>query len=204
MKKLFLLSALTIFISTAKSQEFDLGVHAGISRSSMVQNFADFGSANTITGFTGGLYTKFKFLGFFVMPEVNYTQRGGDIQNYLGQTVASNTIHYIDVPVLAGKQFFKFFRVNAGPVFQFAMGNETASSLATYTNNSSVNSFVLGLQAGAGIDIWKLSLDVRYDTGITDAAKVVVSNSSPTISSLNYSSRSSMFIFTLGYRFIKL
>ena len=199
MKKLIVISSLMIVFLQAKSQELSFGARVGISRSSMVSGFADFANTDAITGFTGGLYVKAKFLGFFVMPEINYNQRGGAIDN-----IGSNKIHYIDVPLLAGKQFFKLFRVNAGPVLQFAFANDKISTLNTYTNNSEINNFVLGLQAGAGVDIWKFSFDVRYNTGITDAAKIVMNNTSAPTTNLNYSSRASMWLFTIGYRFTKI
>jgi len=199
MKKLFFLSSLLIVFFQAKSQEISFGARAGISRSSMVQHFADFANTDAITGFTGGFYLKAKLLGFFVMPEIMYNQRGNDIQN-----VGSNTIHYIDVPLLAGKQFFKVLRVNGGPVLQYALAsNQLNSSL--YNNNSTINSFVVGLQAGVGIDLFKFSFDVRYDTNISESGTVnMIAKAGKDLPNYTYSSRASMWLFTIGYRFVKI
>lgn len=200
MKKLIALSSLIIIFIHANSQELSFGARAGITRSSMVQHFADFANTDAITGFTGGFYLKAKILGFFVMPEIIYNQRGNDIQN-----VGSNTIHYIDVPLLAGKQFFKIFRVNGGPVLQYAIANDQLSN-SNYYNQSSANNFVVGLQAGVGIDLFKFSFDVRYDTNISESGTVNFVSKIPNtnLPSYNYSSRASMWQFTLGYRFIKI
>jgi Outer membrane protein beta-barrel domain len=198
MKKLIVVSSLMIVFIQAKSQEISFGARAGITRSSMVQHFADFANTDAITGLTGGVYLKAKFLGFFVMPELVYNQRGNDIHN-----VGSNTIHYIDVPLLAGKQFFKIFRINGGPVLQYALAsNQLNNSL--YTNNSTANSFVVGLQAGVGIDILKFSFDIRYDTNISESGTINMVSKTGTLPNYNYSSRASMWQFTIGYRFIKI
>jgi hypothetical protein len=133
------------------------------------------------------------------MPEILYNQRGNNIQN-----VGANTVHYIDVPLLAGKQFFKLFRVNGGPVLQYAIANDHMAA-GNYINNSSVNNFVVGLQAGVGVDIWKLSFDIRYDTNISESGTIdFVAKNSSSLQNYQYSSRASMWLFTLGYRFIKL
>jgi hypothetical protein len=198
MKKLIVISSLRIVFFQAKSQEISFGARAGMTRSSMVQHFADFANTDAITGFTGGVYLKAKILGFFVMPELMYNQRGNDIQN-----VGSNTIHYIDVPILFGKQFFKLFRVNGGPVLQYALASSQINS-SLYNNNSTVNNFVVGLQAGVGIDILKFSFDVRYDTNISESGTVNMVSKVTTLPNYNYSSRASMWQFTVGYRFVKI
>ena len=171
----------------------------------MVHHFADFANTDAITGFTGGFYLKAKILGFFVMPEIMYNQRGGDIHDIgTGQNIGNNTVHYIDVPLLAGKQFFKLFRVNGGPVLQYALA-DSKTSIAGYDNHSAVNTFVVGLQAGLGIDFLKFSFDVRYDTNISESGTVnMVAKAGTNLPDYNYSTRASMWLFTLGYRFVKL
>lgn len=198
MKKLIVISSLMVFFVQAKSQEISFGARAGISRSSMVQHFADFANTDAITGFTGGFYLKAKILGFFVMPEIMYNQRGNNIQG-----VGSNTIHYVDVPLLVGKQFFKLFRVNGGPVLQYALASNQLNS-SVYDNKSTVNNFVVGLQAGVGVDFLKFSFDVRYDTNISESGTVNFVSKTGKLPNYTYSSRASMWLFTIGYRFIKI
>ena len=205
MKKIILISSLMILFTQAKSQELSFGARAGISRSSVVQHFADFSNTDAINGFTGGFYLKAKILGFFVMPEIMYNQRGGDIHDIgTGQNIGNNTIHYIDVPLLVGKQFFSLLRVNGGPVLQYALaGNQVSNS--SYYNNSTINSFVVGLQAGVGVDVLKFSFDVRYDTNISESGTVnMIAKAGTNLPDYNYSNRASMWLFTVGYRFVKL
>jgi hypothetical protein len=158
-----------------------------------------YSSKDAVTGMTLGGYAKIKVLGFFIMPEVNYNQRGNEIKDF-----GNNTTHNIDVPVLFGKQFFKVIRVNGGPNFQFQLAN-TQTQVSNYINQSKFKDFVLGLQLGVGIDVWKLSLDARYDMNLSSAGDIVyVSNDIAKTVLKQYSSRANMFVFTLGYRLFQL
>ena len=200
MKKQHLLIIMCLVLtSSIKAQDFSMGVRAGFSRNSVGQDFMSYSSKDAITGLTLGGYAKVKVLGFFIMPEVNYNQRGNEIKDF-----GTSTIHNIDVPVLFGKQFFKTVRINGGPNFQFQLAN-TQTQLGNYINQSKFNDFVLGMQLGVGIDVWKLSLDARYDMNLSSAGDIVyVSNDLAKTVLKQYSSRANMFVFTLGYRLFQL
>jgi hypothetical protein len=200
MKKQIIFSAMCLVLALSiKAQDLSLGVRAGFSRNSVGQDFVAYSSKDAVTGMTLGGYAKIKVLGFFIMPEVNYNQRGNEIKDF-----GTSTIHNIDVPVLFGKQFFKVFRVNGGPNFQFQLAN-TQTQVSNYINQSKFKDFVLGLQLGVGIDVWKLSLDARYDMNLSSAGDIVyVSNDIAKTVLKQYSSRANMFVFTLGYRLFQL
>jgi len=200
MKKLIILSIMGLVLALPiKAQDLSMGVRAGFSRNSISSDFATLSSTDAVTGLTLGAYMKFKVLGFFMMPEINYNQRGNDIKGF-----GANTTHNIDVPVLFGKQFFKVIRVNGGPNFQFQLAN-SQTQLNNYINQSKFNDFVLGLQLGVGLDVWKFSLDARYDMNLSSAGDIVyVSNDIAKTVLKQYSSRANMFIFTLGYRLFQL
>jgi len=200
MKKLIILSVMSLVLALPiKAQDLSMGVRAGFSRNSISSDFATLSSTDAVTGLTLGAYMKFKVLGFFMMPEINYNQRGNDIKGF-----GANTTHNIDVPVLFGKQFFKVIRVNGGPNFQFQLAN-SQTQLNNYINQSKFNDFVLGLQLGVGLDVWKFSLDARYDMNLSSAGDIVyVSNDIAKTVLKQYSSRANMFIFTLGYRLFQL
>ncbi len=203
MKKQILFSAMCMVLALSiKAQELSLGVRAGFSRNSIGEDFVAYSSKDAVTGMTLGAYAKIKVLGFFIMPEVNYNQRGNEIKDF-----GNNTTHNIDVPILFGKQFFKVIRVNGGPNFQFQLANsqtQTQTQLNNYINQSKFNDFVLGLQLGVGLDVWKFSLDARYDMNLSEAGKVVYMDKLTQQIVQQYSSRANMFVFTLGYRLFQL
>ncbi len=199
MKKQILFSVICMVLALSlKAQDLSLGLRAGFSRNSVSQDFIAYSSKDAMTGMTLGGYAKIKVLGFFIMPEVNYNQRGNEIKDF-----GTSTIHNIDVPVLFGKQFFKVIRVNGGPNFQFQLAN-TQTQVSNYINQSKFNDFVLGLQLGVGLDVWKLSLDARYDMNLSEAGKVVYMDKLTQQVVQQYSSRANMFVFTLGYRLFQL
>ena len=60
------------------------------------------------------------------------------------------------------------------------------------------------MQLGVGLDVWKLSLDARYDMNLSEAGKVVYMDKLTQQVVQQYSSRANMFVFTIGYRLFQL
>jgi hypothetical protein len=75
----------------------------------------------------------------------------------------------------------------------------TANNINTLEKGN-YNDFVVGAQLGIGVEIWKLCFDARYDFSLNPIGNVaaVVNNSQ----NVDFSSRSSMLQFTVGYKFI--
>ncbi len=198
MKIKTLIALIILLLNNAQAQNFCMGVRAGFSRNTVSQDFATYSSKDAITGLSLGAYGKIKAAGFFIMPEINYNQRGNSIEGF-----GTSTIHNIDVPVLFGKQFFKTLRLNAGPNFQFMLAN-TQTAQSTYLNQSTFNNFVLGLQLGIGVDVWKLSFDARYDMNLSEAGVVKYTDPRGLLPAKSFDSRANMFIFTVGYKLFEL
>ncbi|GAA4447546.1 hypothetical protein GCM10023091_42640 [Ravibacter arvi] len=127
-------------------------------------------SFDSKTGWSGGIYMRFGS-GFYVQPEVLVSTKGGrfDIQQNDGPTPTVKQIDYkfssIDVPLLFGLKGGPF-RVNAGPVAMFKIGNnqKIKDAIRYYTTSpNAMSEAVFGYQVGAGLDIFGLSLDVRRE-----------------------------------------
>jgi hypothetical protein len=183
----------------AQAQTLDFGLKAGLNFSQMTNNRPDLytGTANA-TGFLGGAYGRVGILGFFAQPEVVYSQRKGAFTSKVDGTAVINTLSYVDVPVLLGFKL-AFFRINAGPNFQFLVNaKQSASDLAKDPNFSkdNFNSSSIGYQAGVGIDLMKLSLDLRYDGNFGSLGNEV----NIAGQSFDYSTRASMWQVSLGFK----
>src|SRR5688572_7521139 len=93
-----------------QAQMLDFGLKAGLNFSEMTNNRPDLYSAtSSSTGFLAGAYGRVGLLGFFVQPEVVYSQRKGAFTSKADSTAVINTLSYIDVPVLLGFKL-AFFR----------------------------------------------------------------------------------------------
>lgn len=199
MKKILLSVMLLTAGMCVKAQMLDFGLKAGLNFSEMDNNRPDLytGTANA-TGFLGGAFARVGILGFFAQPEVVYSQRKGAFTSKADGTAVINTLSYIDVPVLVGYKL-AFFRVNAGPNFQFLVGaKQSATDMAKDPNFSkdNFNSATVGYQAGIGIDLMKLSLDVRYDGSFGSLGNEVTIGGQK----FDYSTRASMWQVALGFK----
>jgi hypothetical protein len=197
MKKLYFLSLIAFIACKSSAQSFVLGVKAGLNRSSMSTSLST-ATTEPSYGFVAGAFARAGILGFYVQPEVQYTQRKSTVS--LLNKSGTQTLSYMDVPLLAGKKLFGLARIYAGPNLQFLLDAKDENQLPDFSK-SNFNDFAVGGIAGAGVDIYKFTIDLRYDFSISDLGKNIVGLSG---NSYNYSTRATMFQLILGYKFIDL
>ena len=175
MKKRGLLFIL-FFVGTicTQAQWFALGVKGGYSATlEQNQSYKDFFdvSSNLQNGFHLGLFMRMG-RAWYVQPEVlfNYYNYNSTI-NYENSNIFDNKkyqINTVDVPVLLGvhlanTKMFKM-RLMAGPKFSFNVGSTIAESFKDFDSfTQELRNSRLGLDCGLGFDIWKITLDVRYN-----------------------------------------
>jgi hypothetical protein len=132
-------------------------------------------SFDSKTGWSGGVYMRFGS-GFYVQPEFIVSTRGGtfDILQNDGENPTLKRIDYkfssIDVPVLFGLKGGPF-RINAGPVVSFRIGDNQniREAIKYYTTSSNpMSEAIFGYQLGAGVDIFGFSVDVRREGSLSN------------------------------------
>jgi|SRR5699024_2389442 len=176
MKKLilsvFLLSGIVLFSSTNAQAQF--AVKGGA-------NFANFNdtdaSTDTRTGFMGGITYGFQvpFSPVSIQPGVFYAQKGVTSSSGLGD--AEVKLDYIEIPVVAKVDFIldnPLFtpHVLFGPYVGFNINSDVEASVGD--NSSSVNvedqvrTTDFGVVVGAGADISRFNVGVRYSAGLRD------------------------------------
>lgn len=215
MKKFLLLLACSVSFFTVHAQKFDFGAKVGISSTSLVSNnFSDLNSFKSMQNYNGallGLYSQIGIAGFYIQPEM-YIRNNNFKINYdsLGTSLGSveNKLYYIDVPVLFAKRFLKVIMVKGGPSFQFLLnadGNVTnpASNQPVKLDKGSFNNLLVGFQAGVSVDISRISIDLRYDLSVNNIGAVAKSYTS-SLNNVDFSSRASVFMVSVGYKFIKI
>jgi hypothetical protein len=131
------------------------GVKGGLNYNSNGNYFEDaqliFGDPLANLGFHAGFFGKIKFGPFFLRPELMYSQLKTELNNetFLTQRV--------DAPALLGVGLLgQFITVFAGPSFHYTV-NDDLSLTADQSN------FNIGYQAGIGVNIGKLGIDLRYE-----------------------------------------
>jgi len=173
MKKYILNIAALLLLSIGAKAQFALGLKAGFNTSKI--NTSDVGQT-AIGGYQFGAWTR---LGgsLYLQPEMYVSSKGGQLDFPTNSTVeggyAKTRFTTLDVPVLLGKSFgaksFNFHIV-AGFIYSYILNTDQSYSdnlsnaykdLGSYKNSS------LGYQVGAGIDLGSISIDGRYEGGLT-------------------------------------
>lgn len=210
MRKLLLAAALLAVTGVANAQFLTFGLKAGINTTTDVfknvrlsndngQTGYDIINNEAKVGFLAGAYARVSLLGFFVQPELYYAQSSTeitlkDIQNSSISTEV-NKLNTLNIPILFGTKFGPL-RVNAGPVATIILSNTNIVDNVSGLDQD-MDKANWGLQAGVGLDISKISLDARYETGIS---KLGSAYNTTTGSKVNFGSRPQQFIFTLGVK----
>jgi hypothetical protein len=208
--KLALMFALVMgFMSTASAQKhapadyFRIGLKGGVNLSSVKVASLSANLENK-TGYQLGAFARIGRT-IFIQPEVYFAAKevNVDVLNSLttNQGVVGFSQKSLDVPVLLGIKLGPL-RVLAGPVATYAISASTnpdaaVKSYFSGTTQDVINRSSFSYQAGVGIDILNLSLDLRYEGAMSE-----LKNTIAVPSGFNYSQKPSYFQATLGFRIL--
>ena len=157
--------------------QFNVGIKAGLNYSTIKAEEREIDKSG-ILGYNLGVWAR---LGksLYLQPELYLGSKGAELKfQETGSSVEqSGKVKFttLDLPVLLGTTIgFNSLnlRLMAGPAFQFNLDtDESAFRQATDLDFYRYKDAVTNLQAGAGIDIGNLSVDLRYETGLQDINK---------------------------------
>ncbi|MCW5517306.1 porin family protein [Muriicola sp. Z0-33] len=117
-------------------------------------------------GYHIGVYGK---LGnrFYLRPELIYTKTKSD---YDGDKFDMSKL---DLPVLVGTRVIGPLHVFAGPAFQYILDSDFDGISVDRIDND----FTVGLHIGAGVNLGKIGIDLRYERGFSEnEARFINSN----------------------------
>jgi len=171
MKKAILTIMALLMINVIYGQ-FTLGPRVGFSSSSI--DFDPFtiggetiSSGNATTGFHAGIFSRITLGFLYIQPEALFTQSGGEIQLDDGVLNDIREIEFnkLDFPVMLGTRFLKVFRVQAGPTLSLLLDAKVAG--LEQEIKSGYKDATIGYQAGVGLDLWNLVLDLKYEGNLS-------------------------------------
>ena len=218
MKKTSLLIASLCIFSIIRAQyvPFTFGPKIGIN-----SNASDLKKKNTASltytnlksqpymGFQGGLFFRIDLpKRFYLQPEVYFAMKGGEFSYTVkpdanapvqdaSQSIKLNTV---DLPILFGWRLINLksmnLRICAGPFASYIINksvkiSEGGTDMSPISSNDVIKDVIWGAQAGAGIDILKLTLDCRYEIGLNN-----LSRNSPD------AFKSNLFNVTVGWKIL--
>jgi hypothetical protein len=200
MKKVIFVLVAVFGFHFCDAQVFSIGPRFGLSSSKVqVDNILSgdqkISEGDKVLGFHGGLYSRLQIpgIGLYIQPEALFTSSGGkiNISDNGNISVSEYKFNKLDVPVMVGFRFFKVLRVNAGPTFNFLLSaSETTDGIENDVINDHSNS--IGYQAGIGLDLWRIILDLKYENSL--------SSFGDSMFGIPTDHRNPQIIFSMGFR----
>ncbi|WP_196893381.1 outer membrane beta-barrel protein [Aureivirga marina] len=200
MKKLILTLAIVLGAIQFSNAQIAIGAKAGV-------NFGKTGefkafnqlisqsiNADNKTGYAFGAWVRVKIpvIGFYVRPELNYVRIQSE---YDVNGNEDYSLDRLDIPVLFGKKFLKVANVFIGPNFQYTLGNDfDAGNL----REAESKDFSLGLVIGAGVELGKFGLDIRWEKGLSDSTIEYIEDNTNT--NFKFDNKTEQISINLSYR----
>jgi opacity protein-like surface antigen len=195
MRKLLLILVITLFGSVLVAQPvFNLGLKGGLTNSDFSLSREQYNS-ESILNYHIGAFGRVGWGRVFLQPELYFSARGGEFNFDLsGNPVdAATKFDYttVDVPLLAGVYLYKgdFIKVRAmgGPLFSFVTARDVDRETRFGVDDFRENFF--GWQYGAGVDIWFITLDARFEN-----------SSGSVIQTSDFNARNKTFLLSAGIK----
>jgi len=199
MKKAFLILAFVLSSALIFGQ-FSFGPKIGYNASKLSTNI-DTVKSGFRSGFQFGAFVR---IGkrVYLQPEVYYTTQGGVFESNVDSSDWKQKVKLgsLDVPLLVGFKIINGDKVNlrilAGPVASFIVNKkvENVNDILGPIENADINSVNWAIQAGAGVDLLFLSLDIRYQIGLNNVIK--------NIGNASVNSKNSVWVVSLGFKIL--
>lgn len=210
MKKLIFIAVAAFFlVQTSNAQLFNYGIKAGIGFSKLsINDLTDISNGSDVydlitgdgvMGYHLGVQTRIKIAMIYIQPELYWNAGGGTIKMIEdgGATeIMQVKFNRMDLPILVGAKLGPI-RLNIGPVGSVVINQSNDGSTIPTDYELYLKSMNWGWQGGIGLDLTKLSLDVRYEGSLSD-----LSDSLPEgLQDYNMDPRPSQWIISLGWWF---
>ncbi|MBI9059177.1 MAG: PorT family protein [Labilibaculum sp.] len=177
MKKIFLVAVICMFSSALFAQlssPVNFGLHAGLVSTKMDSKIPNATTIkeNAENGMMLGAFLRINLNKWYLQPELNYVSRKGEV--VVDGTGYDFKTKSMDIPMLLGYKLVKLpaFKLRAftGPVASFKIDDSFSSTFKDTYKEPSFEGAVWNAKVGAGVDVWKLTLDVDYEFGLTDVS----------------------------------
>ncbi|UCS95078.1 PorT family protein [Echinicola marina] len=195
MKKLLALFAFSFLAlcTQVKAQDFSIGPKLGISQGNISVSNGEYESGSSKLGYHIGAFARMGGNALYLQPEVLYVNTGGEITKTDGpdEQKFEASFNRLDVPVMLGFKLGNIFRIQGGPVGSFLLNSKFSEELQSDPMPDYKKS-TLGYQAGIGLDIANMIIDLKYEGSLSKQAE--------SIAGLETDQRQNQLILSLGLR----
>ena len=204
MKKLVLTVLTLTLFNVSFAQKIDYGAKIGLNYnfggdlSEVIQETGNsfenlIAGADNKAGFHFGFWAKVDILGLYIRPELVYTQLNNSYTSTINSVDTDFKTSKIDIPILLGAKVAGPLHIFAGPSFQYITKSDFSQN---DFQNIKKKDFTAGLQIGAGLELGKLGIDVRWEKGFSNDVDGEFASTN-----INVDNRPNQIIFGLSYRF---
>lgn len=202
-----MLTIVLLFIYSIAFSQVNFGLRAGLASSQVkvnenVEGFSITTGDNTF-GYHAGVYGQIIIKDkFIIMPEALFTNSGGNIDLSDGTSfneIWNLSFNRLDFPLNFGLKFLKVFRVNAGPYASVLLSADARYANINQDVKDNYKNMLWGYQAGLGMDLWRLALDLKYQGsfGSSHAGESEIPGSTAKI---NPDVRPNQWIVSVGFK----
>lgn len=191
-----LLTAVFAMVSIAAFSQKDsgFGIKGGLNYSANGDYFESIGAAarepDRNVGYHVGIYGKIGITRLYLRPELIYTKTKSDYQG------DKFDISKIDVPVLLGIDLIGPLHVFAGPAFQYILDTEFDG----IGINDIEKDFTVGANIGAGLNLGRLGVDIRYERGFNNNEATFINDNITAVGPSRVDSRPDQLIVSLSLK----
>lgn len=196
MNKLLLLTTFLLGLVSSKiNAQSPLPIHIGIKGGSNFSELPvsdDFTSKHAVGYFVGAM-ARFDFKRFYIQNEILYSEKSSKIDKISGTGSKNAKWKSIEVPLVIGYKVVDLAGLNvrffAGGVYSYILDENFLSLNQLKDSYRKFDKSNIGYQVGAGVEVWKFTVDFTYQGGLNNVNK-------------NFSSKPNSFNVGVGYFFL--
>lgn len=172
MKKIVLFLIVALSSLSLHAQKNGFGLKGGLSSTQVNFEGGQFVPNDAQMGYHLGVFARFGGIGFFIQPEVLFTQTNGQFKLELPLASSTSGTTYearfnrLDVPLMAGFRMLKIIRVMAGPIASYNI-DSSLKEVGKTVQNIDFKNATFGYQTGVGVDLGNLSIEGKYEGGLS-------------------------------------
>jgi len=199
MKKILIL-VIVLLAALDNFGQLTLGPKIGYTTSKLSSDVGDI-KESVNHNFQIGAFVRFG-KKLYVQPELYYATSGGTLKvnGLSGTDDIKIKLNNLSIPVLVGYKIINAkvvnLRIMAGPVANFILDKKVdAEVVLDYLEDSDFKNVAWGIDVGAGVDVFFLTLDLRYEFGLNNIYN-------PPDNAKFQSIKSNVFIVSLGFKLL--
>jgi hypothetical protein len=164
MRKTFIILTALFLVTTSYAQ-----VRFGLKAGGNLANMDGFDQSKMRLGVSAGPVLQVNFAKMlFVQSEVLYSIKGRQSSTTQNNSNATLSLNYINLPILFGYRVAPNFSIKIGPEIGRLLSAKSKFDGSTTDVNNIYQDFDLGADLALAFAFKKLSLDLRYNYGLTD------------------------------------